>query len=126
MRRFGLGVDPTCAVSADAEQVHQHRSSMSRKRDSARLVVVMEGHRYLLDLQSVQARDEETLEIEPEAAESLARENNLRRARSKSLESRLCVQNAGQQDPLRQSVEGAAHEVPGVEIMEERRAHHVA
>src|SRR5438105_13914953 len=126
MRRFGLGVNPTRTISTDTEQVHQHRCSMPRKRDSARLVVVMKVHRHLLDLQAVQTRDEKTFEIEAEAAQRLSRTNDLRRARCEALEPGLSVQNAGQQDPLRQSVEDAAHKVPSVEIMEERRTHHVA
>jgi hypothetical protein len=85
MRRVGLGVDPTRTISADADQIHQHLSPMPGKRDRARLVAVVKVHRNLLNLQTVQTRDEEALEVEAEAAQRLAREDRLRRTGSKSL-----------------------------------------
>src|SRR5438876_12460722 len=72
MSCFGLGVDPTRTIQANAKQIHQHPRSMPDKRDRARLVAVVEIDRYLLDLQTVQARDEETLEVEAETTERLA------------------------------------------------------
>src|SRR6266568_6367994 len=69
--RVGLGVDPTRTVSPDAHQIHQHRGPMFDKRDSARLIAVVEVHRHLFDLHAVQTRDEKAFEVEPESAQCL-------------------------------------------------------
>src|SRR5438552_10862516 len=126
MSCFGLGVDPTRTIQANAKQVHQHPRPMPCKRDRARLVAVVEIDRHLFDLQAVQPRDEETFQVEAETAERLARENYLRRVGGESFESSLGVEDARQENFLRQSVEDAAHQVSSVEIMKKSRAHHVA
>src|SRR6266581_9447444 len=111
MSRVGLGVDTTRSISADADQIHQHLGPMPGKRDRARLVAIIEVHRDLLDLQTVQTRDEQTFKVEAEAAQRLTREDCLCRAGRESLESSLGVQNAGQENLLRQPVEDTAHQV---------------
>src|SRR5256712_11114685 len=102
MSCFGLGVDPTRTIQANAKQIHQHPRPMPGKRDRARLVAVVEIDRHLLDLQAVQTRDEETFEIEAETAESLTREDYLCSTGSETFESSLGVENAGKENLLRQ------------------------
>src|SRR5438552_5328505 len=126
MSCFGLGVDPTRTIQANAKQVHQHPRPMPGKRDSTRLVGVVKIDWDLLDLQAVKTRDEEAFDIEAETAQSLTREDYLRGMSGESLESCLGVQNSGQENLLRQSVEETAHQVPGVEIVKKSRAHHVS
>jgi hypothetical protein len=72
MSRVELGVYPTRTISADANEIHQHPGPMPGERNSARLVAVVKVHRNLLDLQTVQARNEETLEVETKTAQRLA------------------------------------------------------
>src|SRR5258706_10733278 len=71
MRRVALGVDPTRAISTDVDHVHQHLRSVPGERNRAWLVAVVEVHGDLLDLQPVEPRDEETLQIETKSTQRL-------------------------------------------------------
>jgi hypothetical protein len=126
MSRFVLGVDPTRTIPTDAYQIHHHLSSMPGKRNRAWLVAIVKVDRNLIDLHAVQTRDEETLEIEPEAAYSLARKDHLRRPGRESLQPSLRVQDSREKNLLRQFVEQSAHHVPRVEIVKKSRTHHIA
>src|SRR5437868_685507 len=95
MSRGRSGVDLTRAVAANASEIDQHPGAVSEKRNGDRLVAVVEVHRNLFDFQMVEACDEQTLEVEPESFQCLSREDDLRRARTESLQPGLGVQNAG-------------------------------
>src|ERR1700686_4232271 len=126
MRRLLLVVDPTRSISADANQVHQHLDSVLGEGDSARLVVVVKIDRNLLDLEVVPSGDEQTFQVESETAERLPGENRLGGVGGEAFEPCLGVENSRKKDPLSEPVEQAAHEMPGVEIVEKGRTHHIA
>jgi len=66
MSRLGLGVESTCTISADADQIHEHLGSVLDEGDRGRLVAVMKIHRHLRDLEMVRPGNEEAFEIEAE------------------------------------------------------------
>ena len=70
--------------------------------------------------------DVEALDVEAEPRDGRAREAEGGRSGSEALEAGLGVENAGQQERLDNLVEGAAHQVPRVQVVEEARAHQVA
>src|SRR6266550_161406 len=125
MRCFGSGVNPTRTIEPDANEIHQHLGAMPGKGDRARLVAVVKVHRYLLDLQAVEARDEKRFQVEAESAQRLTREDYLGRMGGESLESGLGVEDAGEKNLLREPIEDTTHQVSCVEIMEKCRAHDV-
>ena len=99
---------------------------MPGEGDRARLLVVVEVNRHLLDLETVQTSDEKTFEIESKAAKGLARKNNFSGARRETLESGLGIENSREENLLRESVEQSAHQMSRVKVAEESRAHYVA
>ena len=69
--------------------------------------------------------DVQTLDVEAESGDRRAPEAELRGGGGESLQAGLRVENARQQERPHHAIEGAAHEVPSIEVVEEARAHEV-
>src|SRR5205807_1110561 len=121
-RRPPLGVAPPPVIPTDARQVAQHGRRIGREAHGARLVVVAILHRRLPYPEPVFTRDVQQLDIEPEPGDGEAREDQLGGTRGEGLEPGLRVQDPGQERDAHHPVEQPAHQVPGVEVMKERRA----
>lgn len=121
-----LDVDPTQIVASNAYQIQQHLESVTGKGNRTWLVDVVKVHRHLRDLHVVSTCYEKALQVEAESLEGLTREDRLSCLCGKSLQSRLSIQNPGEQHSLRKLVEYATHYVARVEIMKELGAHDVA
>ena len=113
-------------VPAHVEQIGQHREDALGELDCRRLFVVAKKDGRLADGESVQLCDEEGFNIEPEAGNRESGENCLRGARREPLQPCLRVTHVAQQQRANQHVERAAHQVPRVQVVEERWTHEVA
>src|SRR3989449_8031645 len=90
-RRRASAVAPPPGVPADLYEVLEHFDRVRREADGARLVVVPIVDRRLRDRQAVLLRDVEQLDVEAEAGDGEAREDQLGRARREALQAGLRI-----------------------------------
>src|SRR5262249_35606843 len=88
----------SAAASAGPNPGHlrDHRAEVVRESDGARLVVVVERHRDLLDSEALASRNVETLDVEGESGDGHVLEDGFGGLRGEALEPRLGVVQARQ------------------------------
>src|SRR5674476_511327 len=123
-RRSGVAAPPV--IDANANEVAHHPEHILGETHRGRLLVVAEEHSRLREREPVLPRDEQRLDVEPEAGDRDARKDDLRRAPREALEPRLRVEHARDQRPAYHRVEHTAHHVPRVQIRKEGGAHAVS
>src|SRR5713226_3657189 len=124
--RRSLGVASPPVVPANPREIAEHRHRVGGEPHGAGLVLVAVVHGGLANPEPVLARDVEELDVEPEAGDCQAREDQLRGATGETLETRLRVEDPRQQGEPHDAVEHPAHQVSRIEVVEERWAHEVA
>src|SRR6266849_4102476 len=124
--RRSLGVASPPVVPANPREVAEHRHRVGGEPHGAGLVLIAVVHGGLANPEPVPARDVEELDVEPEAGDCQAREDQLRGATGETLETRLRVEDPRQQGEPHDAVEHPAHQVSRIEVVEERWAHEVA
>ena len=113
-------------VPAHVEQIGQHRDDALGELDGGRFFVVAKKDGSLPHGESVQLRNEQGLNVEPESRDCESGKHGLSGARGEPFQPCLRVTHVAQQQCAHQQVECAAHQVPCVQIVKERRAHEVA
>src|SRR6266851_1832975 len=79
-------------------------------------------HRLLRDGEAVLARDVQELDVEPKSLHRQAREHDLSGPCSEAFQTRLGVEDSGQESMPDRPVEGSAHHMAGEEVTKERWA----
>src|SRR5260370_20823334 len=124
-RRRSLAVAPPPVVPANPPEIAEHGHRVRGEPHGALLVLVAVVHGPLADAEPVLTRDVEELDVEPEAGDGQAREDQLRGASREALETRLGVDEARPQGDPPSTMQPPAHPRSRIEAVEEGGAHKV-